>query len=144
MPVEVRVKLPADWAVIETCPGVPPVTFLLNRMMLEVVTAVEDTVTAPGLPDIAAVVPTDALVPVAIESLFPAVPRTRLPLVAVIFPNVAVSEVPAVIEVPADMLVPAARVVPEARVEVVAKDPGVVIAAGREIVATPATVVTVT
>lgn len=75
--------------------------------MLLVVQAVVDTETAPGVPDMAAVTPTDALAPVAIESLFPAVPRTRFPLVAVIAPKVAVIVVPAVIEVVADKEVPA-------------------------------------
>lgn len=54
------------------------------------------TVTAPGDPDIALDVPTEALAPVAITSLFPAVPKARLPLVAVMSPKVAVRVVPAV------------------------------------------------
>ena len=105
---------------------------LLNNMMLDAVQAVVDTVTAPGLPDIAPDTPQEAFAPVAIESLFPAVPRTRLPLLAVMFPKVAVIPVPAV------------TVVVAAKEVVVVKEPGAAIAEGREIVATPAAVVTVT
>ena len=66
------------------------------------------TVTAPGVPDMAADVPTEAFEPVATTILLPAVLRTTLPFVAVIFPKVAV------IDVAADMEVPACRVVVDA------------------------------
>ena len=97
-PVESRVKDPEDWALIETFPGVPPVAALLNRMILEAVTAVEFTVIDPGVPLIFPVTPREALDPVVIESLLPAVPRTRFPLVAVMAPRVAVMVVAAVRE----------------------------------------------
>ena len=65
-------------------------------MMLDAVQAVVITVIAPGVPDIALVTPTEALDPVVIESLLPAVPNTKLPFVAVIAPDVAVRVVEAV------------------------------------------------
>jgi hypothetical protein len=141
-PVEVRVNPDVPCAVMETCPGVPPVVALLNKITLEAVQAVVETVTAPGVPLMADETPQEAFDPVAIESLFPAVPKTRFPLVAVMLPNVAVRVVPAVIDVPDDMLVPAAKVVPEAKVVVVVREPGAVMALGRDIVATPETVLT--
>lgn len=93
-----RVKDPADCADMETLPGVPPVVARLNRITLDVVQADVVTVTDPGVPDIAAVTPTESLAAVDawITSLLPAEPRTRLPLVAVIAPDVAVSVVVAV------------------------------------------------
>lgn len=90
-----------------------------------------ETVTTPGDPDIAEEVPTEALDPVAITILFPAVLKTRFPLVAVIAPVVAVIPVPAV------------TVVPAANVVVVVKEPGAVIAEGSETVAVPEAVETV-
>jgi hypothetical protein len=60
-----------------------------------------------------------------ITNLFPAVLITRFPLVAVMFPDVAVIPVPPV------------KVVPDARVVVVVSDPGVVIAEGRETTTAP-------
>lgn len=78
------------------------------------------------------VVPTDVL-----RILFPDVPRTKFPLVAVMGPVVAVTPVPPVTVVPADTVVPPAKVV------VVVKEPGVVMALGSETVATFATVLTV-
>ena len=87
-------------------PKVPPAVFLETRIIEEAVTAVVLIVIVPD--ERAALVPTEALAPVAIESLFPAVPRTKFPLVAVIAPEVAV------------------------RVVVVVREPGVVIAEGRD------------
>lgn len=55
------------------------------------------TVTAPAV--IAAEVPTDALAPVAMTNLFPAVFSTTFPFVAVMLPNVDVILVPAIIAV---------------------------------------------
>jgi hypothetical protein len=71
--------------------------------------------------------------------LLPAVPITRLPFVAVIFPKVAVIEVPAltwpavasILPVVAVTPVPPVTVVVAARVVVVVRDPGAVMAAGR-------------
>ena len=68
----------------------------------------------------AADVPTEALDPVAITILFPAVPKLKFPFVAVIFPNVAVNVVVAVTE------------------------PGAVTALGRETIAAPVVGDTVT
>lgn len=78
-------------------PGVPPRVFAVKKMMDDAVTAVVEMVIVPSV--IAALVPIEAFEPVAIASLFPAVPKTRFPLVAVIAPRVAVIVVPAVIEV---------------------------------------------
>jgi len=58
--------------------------------------AVVATVTTPGVPAITPEVPTEALEPVAITILFPAVASDKLPFVAVIFPSVAVKVVVAV------------------------------------------------
>lgn len=98
LPVEVNVKPEVLCAVIETCPGVPPVVALLNRMIEEAVQAVVATAIVPGVPAIAAETPTEALDPAVITSLLPAVPRTKFPFVAVILPNVAVSVVVAATE----------------------------------------------
>lgn len=94
-PVDVKVKEPALCALIDTCPGVPPVVARLNKMMLEVVQALVVTVTAPGVPLIAAVVPTESLAAVVawMTNLFPALPNTKFPFVAVIAPDVAVNVV---------------------------------------------------
>ncbi len=141
--MEVRVKPAVLCAVIETCPGVPPVVALLNKIIEDAVQAVVATVTAPGDPDMAPEIPVDALDPVVIFSLLPAVPRTKLPLAAVIFPSVAVILVPAVTLVVATRAVPAVTVVPEAKDVVAVKDPGVVIAEGMDTVAIPLIVLTV-
>lgn len=77
---------------------VDPMDFLLRKMSELAVTAVVITVTVP---EDNVAVPADALAPVVIWILLPAVPKTRSPLVAVIAPNVAVIVVPAVIDVPA-------------------------------------------
>lgn len=81
---------------METLPGVPPVVALEKNTFAVALQAVVATVTAPAV--IAADVPTEALAPVAITILLPAVPKTTLPLVAVIAPNVAVTVVVAVID----------------------------------------------
>ena len=72
-------------------PSVPPATALVKNILELAVTAVVATVTVPV--DKAPDVPTDAFVPVAIDNLFPAVPKTKFPLVAVILPSVAVKVV---------------------------------------------------
>lgn len=96
-------------------------------MMLEVVTAEEVTVTVPGVPVMAAVVPTESLAAVVawITNLFPAEPRTMFPFVAVMFPVVAVMPVPPV------------------KVVVDAIDPGAIKVAGIERVTTFEAVVAV-
>src|ERR1700678_1145306 len=81
---------------MDTCPGVPPVAARLNKMTLDVVTAVELTAIAPGLPLIAPLTPREALLPVVMDSLLPAVPSTKFPFVAVMFPSVPVMVVAAV------------------------------------------------
>src|SRR5271166_4167572 len=81
--------------------------------------AVVATVTAPGVPDMFPEIPAVALLPVGTIIRLPRVPRTKLPFVAVIFPNVAV------------IVVPAVTVVVAARDVVAVNDPGVVIALGR-------------
>ena len=86
---------------METSPGVPPVVALLNKMTLAAVHAVVDTAIAPGLPDIFPVTPQEALEPVAMSSLFPAVAKERFPFVAMMLPRVAVIVVAALREVPA-------------------------------------------
>ena len=78
-------------------PAVPPSVFAVKKMMDDAVTAVVEMVIVPSV--IAALVPIEAFEPVAISILFPTVPKTRFPLVAVIAPRVAVIVVPAVIEV---------------------------------------------
>jgi hypothetical protein len=80
----------------ERVPGVPARVFDVRKIFDEAVTAVVDIVIAPAV--IATDVPIDALAPVAILILLPAVPKTRLPLVAVMAPAVAVSVVDAVNE----------------------------------------------
>lgn len=94
--VEVKVNPVPSWAVIDTLPGVPPVVALEKNTFAVALQAVVATVTAPAV--IAAEVPTDAFAPVAITILFPAVPKTTFPLVAVIAPRVAVRVVVAVTE----------------------------------------------
>ena len=145
-PVDVSTNEPADCVVIDTCPGVPPVVALENKMVLEVVQAAVVTVIAPGVPDIFPDTPTESLVAVVewITSLFPAAPKTRLPLVAVTFPAVTVNPVPIVAVVVTARDDPAVMVVPDARVVVVVKEPGAVIAAGRDRVVVPADVEAVT
>ena len=69
-------------------------------------------------------------------------------LATVTAPVVIAAVVPVIEAAPLDAdrsnFVPTVSVVPDAKVVVVVKDPGAVIAAGRDTVATPATVVTVT
>ena len=80
----------------ESVPGVPP-RVLAERKILELaVTAVVLIVIVP--PVMAADVPTESLAAVVawITSLFPVLPRTKFPFVAVILPRVAVMVVPAV------------------------------------------------
>lgn len=107
---------------------VEPGDCLVNIMIELAVTAVVAIVAVP-LPrvtvpkEFAPAVVVDATLVLTI--LLPAVPRTRLPLVAVTLPVVAMTPVPPV------TVVPATTVVPEARVVVVVREPGVVIAAGR-------------
>jgi hypothetical protein len=126
----------------ERVPWVPPGVFTVRNIFELAVTAVVDIVTLPAV--MATEVPIEALAPVAILNLFPAVDKTRLPLVAVIFPRVAVMEVPAftapavavifpvveVIPVPAVTVVVATRAVPEVIVVVEAIEPGAIKAAG--------------
>ena len=154
----------------ERFPNVPPATALVKKILEDAVTAVVETVTVPD--DNADDVPREALEPVVMLNLFPAVPKTKLPLVAVRLPVVAVTPVPPVTVVPAatdpavaeifprvatifpaEAVTPpvvaitpvaAVTVVPEAKLVVVVKEPGVVIAEGNDTVATPAEVVTVT
>jgi hypothetical protein len=83
----------------DNVPGVPPRVFAERKILELAVTAVVLMTMAPAV--IAAEVPREAFEPVAIESLFPAVPRTKFPLVAVMFPRVAVIVVAAVMLVPA-------------------------------------------
>ena len=99
LPVEVRVKPVPSCAVMDTSPGVPPVTLRQKKISAVPEHAVVATVTAPGVPAITPEVPAEALAPVGTIILLPAVPIARLPLVAVIAPKVAVSVVPAVMEV---------------------------------------------
>jgi|HubBroStandDraft_1064217.scaffolds.fasta_scaffold398377_2 hypothetical protein len=75
-------------------PGVPPKVFAVSKMIELAVTAVVLIVIVPAV--IAAEVPMEAFDPVAIASLFPAVPNTKFPFVAVIAPEVAVKVVEAV------------------------------------------------
>ena len=103
----------------EIIPGVPPVVLYVRKIIELAVTAVVETVVVPP-PKVA--VPTEAFAPVAIVSLLPAVPRTTFPLVAVMSPVVAVTPVPAV------------TVVVAAKEVVVVRDPGAVIAEGRDTV----------
>lgn len=118
-PVDVRVNPDVLCAVIETCPGVPPVVALLNKITLEAVQAVVETVTAPGVPLMALETPQEALEPVVIESLFPAVPRTKFPFVAVILPRVAVMLVPALTAPAVATILPVVEVIPVPAVTVV-------------------------
>jgi hypothetical protein len=78
----------------DNIPGVPPGVFAVRNILEEAVTAVVLMVTDPAV--MATDVPTEALDPVAIESLLPAVPNTKFPFVAVIAPKVAVRVVEAV------------------------------------------------
>jgi hypothetical protein len=128
--LNVEVSLPVDnsvnpavlWAEMETCPGVPPVVALENRITLAAVHAVVATIIEPGDPDMFPETPVDAFKPVAMSNLFPIVAKLKLPFVAVIFPRVAVMLVPDVKDV------------------VVVNDPGAVIAAGKDNVTAPAVV----
>jgi hypothetical protein len=135
---------------------VDPGDILVSMMIELAVTAVVETVAVPAtkvtLPkELAPAVVDDATLEEMI--LLPAVPKTKLPLVAVIAPSVAVTVVPAVTEVPAEtepaeaamlprvaVMFPAettafpvvtVRPVPAVSVVVVVKEPGVVIALGK-------------
>lgn len=77
-------------------PGVPPAVLAVRNILEDAVTAVVEIVTEPAV--IATDVPIEALEPVAIDNLLPAVPKTKLPLVAVIAPDDAVRVVLAVKE----------------------------------------------
>jgi hypothetical protein len=90
---------------------------LENKITLEAVQAVVETAITPGVPLILPETPTEAFEPAVIRSLFPAVPRTRLPLVAVMAPRVAVRLVPAVI----------AALDPTAPVRVMPPDPALMV-----------------
>jgi hypothetical protein len=89
---EVPAKIDAVGA--DKMPCVPPTVFVVSCILDEAVTAVVLIVIDPAV--IAAEVPIEALVPTGITSLFPRVPRTRFPFVAVIAPVVAVTPVPPV------------------------------------------------
>jgi hypothetical protein len=149
---------PADFADTQSADGAitVPNAWHVNLIKELAVTAVVATTIVPAIKATvpAELAPAVALLPTLVyTSLFPAVPFTMLPLVAVMLPKVAVMLVPAVTEVPADneprvaeilpaeatMLpvvevipVPAVIVVVAASVVVVVKEPGAVIAAGRE------------
>ena len=73
----------------DKAPCVPPGVLGLRKIKDAVFTAVVDIVIDPAV--IAADTPQDALAPVLIESLFPAVFSTRFPFVAVKLPAVAVT-----------------------------------------------------
>jgi hypothetical protein len=110
----------------ERTPCVPPGVLTVRKILEEAVTAVVATVMVPAV--IAAEVPIEAFDPVAILSLFPAVPKTTFPLVAVMAPDVAVRVVDAVSD-------PVTAVLPVAFPMLVAPVPPV------PIVVTPAPVV---
>ncbi len=74
--------------------------------------AVVATTIAPGVPDIFPDVPTEALDPVAMTILFPAVPRTTFPFVAVMLPRVAVMLVPALTAPAVAVTLPVVAVTP--------------------------------
>lgn len=110
-------------------PAVPPGVLAVKKILEDAVTAVVETVTDPAV--MATEVPIEALEPVAMLSLLPAVPRTRLPFVAVIAPSVAVSVVeavrePVMVELPVIAAPPAETVRPVAAVIVVVEaiEPG--------------------
>ncbi len=133
-------------------PKVPPGVFLVSNMIEFAVTAVVGMVIVPGVPESAADVPTEALAPVAIDSLLPAVLRTKSPSVAVISPRVAVRVVPAVTDPAVTPKLPVVTVRPVPAVivvvaesdVVVVSEPGAVIAAGRDhVIVDPAPVVVI-
>jgi hypothetical protein len=98
---ELMTKLtPAVIVPTERVPTVPPTVELVRKINELAVTAVVATVIVPAT--IAADLPTEAFAPVAICNLFPAVLKTRLPLVAVMFPADAVTDgdVPLAIQIP--------------------------------------------
>jgi hypothetical protein len=91
---ELMTKLtPAVIVPTERVPTVPPTVELVRKIN-------ELAVIVPAT--IAADLPTEAFAPVAICNLFPAVLKTRLPLVAVMFPADAVTDgdVPLAIQIP--------------------------------------------
>lgn len=100
-------------------PNVPLGVFLQIKIFEAAVTAVVATVTVLFTPATNVAVPTEAFAPVAITSLFPAVPNDKFPLVAVIFPNVAVRVV-VVVSDPVTVVFP---VIPTVPVEVNARFP---------------------
>jgi hypothetical protein len=98
-------------------------------------------VATSNTPEAKVAVPMEALDPVAIESLFPACPSTRLPFVAVMAPEVAVKVVAEVIEPALVAMLPAVTVTPPVVtirwlptvIEVVeARDPGAITEEGSE------------
>lgn len=95
---DVSVAEPPTCAVIETLPIAVPNVLREYIIKLEAVIAELVIVTAPAT--IAPVVPTDddAGVAALITNLFPAVDKTKFPLVAVILPSVAVMDVVDAIE----------------------------------------------
>lgn len=72
-----EVALVIDPAGADKKPCVPPGVLQVRNISLEDVTAVVDTVTVPAT---SVAVPSEALVPVAIFSLFPAVVSDRFPV----------------------------------------------------------------
>lgn len=122
---------------------VDPTDCLVSIIIELAVTAV---VLIVAVPPTSVTVPNELAPAVVVDAtfeetiLFPAVPKTRLPLVAVISPNVAVNVVPAVTDpavaamlpVVAVIPVPAVIVVVAARDVVVVKEPGAVIADGND------------
>src|ERR1041385_1220682 len=89
----------------DNTPCVPPAVAAERKIFDDAVTAVVLIVIAPAV--IAAEVPIEALDPVAMESLFPAVPKTKSPFVAVIAPKVAVKVV-VVVNEPVTAVLPVA------------------------------------
>lgn len=98
-------------------PCVPPGVLTVRNILEEAVTAVVAIVTEPAV--MATEVPIEAFAPVAIESLLPAVDKTRLPLVAVMLPNVAVMLVPALTAPAVETMLPVVDVIPVPAVTVV-------------------------
>jgi len=122
---------------------VAPTLMRVKTMMEFAVTAVVATV---AVPPTKVTLPKEFAPALVVEAtlvlmiLFPAVPKTKFPFVAVIFPRVAVMLVPAltapavadILPVVAVTPVPPVTVVVAARDVVVVKEPGAVIAEGRE------------
>jgi hypothetical protein len=123
------------------------VAVIFPRVAVRVVEAVKEPVTAVfpvALPMfVAPVPPVPIVVTPAPEALMLAVP-VWVNAAKVVNPPVAVRVVPMTAEVVTERDDPAVNVVPDASVVVVAREPGAVIAAGRDTVATDPAVVTVT